>query len=233
MESLYHVPLDETQVEIEKRVEALKDTDVLLCGPDDFKELFLGYLKDKESAPIKQDKGSAYTGIENPSILVETSASFCTLMLAFTTEGEAMLLHHPLTLGIMAFAEDEDALYYQHRQEIENINRFAKKENGTVIVTGTNVTAVVKQRILKELFRFSKPENVIPVFTPFPTNRTTSFIDEEHSVSSNRISDVCFIPRGLTKDDRNKIILVSYREEGLILLKKHLDPKKILEDSKT
>lgn len=232
MESLYHVPLDETQVEIERKIEALEDTDVLLCGPSDFEDLFLGYLNNRATASIKQNEDCARTDIENPSILVETGASFCTLILAFTTEGEAMLLHHPLTLGTMASPAGEDALYYTHREDIEALNSFASKKNGTVIVTGTNVTTVIKQKILKELFRYSEPENIIPIFTPFPMEDVPLGADIEHAISDNRISGVCFIPRGLTKDDRNKIILISYRREENMPFKKRIDPKKILEGSK-
>lgn len=93
MSSLYYVNLNEEIETAENKVEKLKNTDVLIYGPEDFKAHFLGYLKLRELTPISKDYNYQETNPSIVQVLAEQEASFCTLILAFNEEGEGFLVH--------------------------------------------------------------------------------------------------------------------------------------------
>ena len=206
MKSGYHVELNEGQEHAEHKFEQLKETDVLLLGPDDFKSHFLTYLKYGEETPIDRNYGENATSPGDPQgskVIAEQDASYCTLLLAFAESGDARVLHQPL----IPFLESGEPLPEIYKAEIERVKDLAREKNGIIILTGTNAHPAEQRMVLDELSR-DGADNIVPVLTTF------EIVEDAQSKvqrASQNIQGICFIPKQLSADGRNKVILIAQK----------------------
>jgi hypothetical protein len=206
MDSGYHVELNHTQEAAENNAEKLENTDVLIMGPDDFEERFVDYLKYRERTPISSKSTRPTTFAldkEGPKIIAEQNASFCTLLLAFNEKGEGMMLHYPLA---PLLGPDGD-LPQNVSDEISTMKEFAKRTHGHILVTGTNTAQVAREAVIKAL-NLDDIDNSITIMT---ASSLSDRIGVASDTLANNIQGICFIPRQLSRDSRNKIILLAQR----------------------
>lgn len=201
--SQYHVDLDKTQEEAERRFERLQCTDILLMGPVEFKARIQDYIKEEGKERISSMRGfqeCSPNSEEGPIIIGENEASFCTLLLAFNEEGDAMVDHLPL-------ASLSEGWLEMYEDRITDMKTFARKTGGQLLITGTNSDVWDREKVLS-LIVGEDSDIVTPLFTKHENVRVG---DAEHSYIMNKdnIQGICFVPKQLAHDDRNKIFLIA------------------------
>jgi len=204
--SRYHVELNETQEYAETRFEQIHHTDVLIFGPDEFKERFLGYLKYGKDTPIADTYNYQETRCgegESVQVISEQEASFCTLLLAFNQMGEGIIVHYPVADMISS----KGTLPENIATEVARMHKFANETNGYLVITGTNTSNKERERVLGAL-NLGKSENIIPILTVEDRSNRRGLAG---SHLANNIQGVCFIPKQLSADGRNKVILLAQR----------------------
>ncbi len=206
MKSGYHVELNQSQEPAENKAEKLKNTDILIMGPTDFEERFEEYLKEGRYTPIS-DKYSYQRTLasdsDGPKIIAEQQASFCTLLLAFNEEGEGIVFHYPL----ISLLGPNGELPQNVNDEVNAMKEFAKNTKGYILVTGTNTRQEERDAVLKSL-HLDETDNNIIIMT---SNLLSGRADVASDTLANSIQGICFIPKQLSTDSRNKIILLGQR----------------------
>jgi hypothetical protein len=151
-----------------------------------------------------------------PFILQETGASFCSLLLTFTAEGAAMLLHAALI--------DDNALFSQALKH--KLNKYHSiltqlfPTNSLTILTATNLMHPKSQSSRNQVCKIVG-EMLLP-----ETNLTTLFVSDKYSLYLNlnnrspdkqsnddsqpclrSISGLSFIPKQMTTTELNEILI--------------------------
>lgn len=205
MRSSYHVALNHTQETAEHKAEKLENTDILIMGPNDFRERFVKYLKEGEKTPISDEYGRQATFAsdeDGPKIIAEQEASFCTLLLAFNEKGEGIVYHYPL----IDFLGPNGELPQNVADEINTMKEFVKNTGGHILVTGTNLPQAERDVLLQAL-SFEEDRNIVIMTDGSESDR----FREGSEILANNIQGICFIPKQLSNDSRNKIILLAQR----------------------
>jgi hypothetical protein len=205
-ESQYPVKLNlQTQIPAEKFFLQLSNTDALIFPQTLFenKQLISQYAINNSQIRSEDPKsGFVETNPDSsPAIISAIHASFCTLLLAFNENGQAMILHQPLV-----YAGHFDDWFQIIKEKIRLMQTLTKKD-GTLIVSATNHGLPHQQKIIKEISRIFPPQKIIPFFTK---HQKTNF-PFGPEVAKDNISGICFFPKNLSLDGRNKIIFLTHQ----------------------
>lgn len=204
MRSGYSIELNAQQEDAENKAEKLQHTDIYVCNPNQFNELFPTLLRDINTASVSNKRDFQETtdnGEDTQCILFENNAAFCTLALSFNEGGTAALIHEPLAPDLKTIR-----IPSKLQAQIDKLKNLAKSDGGHMVVSGMNTNESDRQ-LVQEYLTDGNNERLIPIF---------AFADDKyHGTNANEIEGLCFIPRGLTNDGRNKIILLSLNSETL------------------
>lgn len=205
MQSGYHVEMAPGIEQAENAAEKLVQTDILVFGPKEFDEYYLGYLKNPDNRKIRSG-GSSETTLADTlgqEVVGEFNAMSCTLLLAFNEAGEAHIMHWPLSSNINFWGKFPQYV----EEQVTKMKQFVEATDGKFLVTGMNTSGKERTRVLKALKLNNDPETI----KIFSSTEDSEREDVGVGVKENAIEGVCFIPKDLSKDGRNKIILISRR----------------------
>ncbi len=207
----YPVSLDEqTAYDAEQKAERLENTDVYVLSGKEFEATISRLLKDGRDTPSASgmdalENGLVVTKPDSPRVIFEENAVPCTLAVMFNEEGEAALLHLPLSLRLLDLGEIPNC----DNETLQALDAFAKElgVDANLLITGTNVTSPLRndvQNAISVQVASVGPEKRMEIFTPDIESSSPIRVPITKSV----IYGLCFVPRTLSSDGRNKVVLV-------------------------
>lgn len=226
-ESLYPVGLDPNLYEEFKfKTEQIKGTDILVLGEEGFNRLFPQFLKDGRQTPWREWGGGKIhfvtTAEVDPAVIFDFNASHCTMAIAFDSKGTAAIFHEPLVADL---SRDDGKLSTVHLNILADFDRLVGSfgTDVSIVVTATNFSGSLRKTTLDQFTAgiHSVSESKIIKVLSDPnklSTKPTPFSDTDYT--DQFLYGICFVPRQLSIDNRNKVVVIKrdYKE-------KPLDPK--------
>jgi len=207
-ESEYPIPLAPTIREAEGKAERMSDhTDIYVFDTGSFKENFRQLMKEPDAVGLRSSEaglegGLVVTRMGSAAVIYETGAAPCTLGVAFNEKGDAAIMHEPIAGGMAAGSDVEYG---------RSLGRFAGElgDGANVVISGTNVMGEQRRAavaIVKERLAGVPDERIVEIYSREAAGM--KIMEGKLDLTQEMIYGVCFVPKDLSNDGRNKLILL-------------------------
>lgn len=152
-----------------------------------------------------------FTDSDHLSVISESGASFCSLMLLFDEDGKAFVIHDAYSA---TYTTGGDSIISDYPQLTEFHDLHTKLgKNKKLFLTATNIHPRLRNRLIEEVRGlFGAEFQIIDIAASFEAADSTMIQDGSiPNTSDNSISGLYFIPAKLSVNGKNQIILYGHR----------------------